>query len=249
MGEFRAALRELSGSQKTPRGVPAYTLYVNRRAGRVLAAAASVARMTPNQVTVVSALFTFSAIALIAAVEPAVWSSILVAVLLVVGYFLDSADGQLARLQRAGSPAGEWLDHVVDCAKIVTLHLAVLVCWYRFYDLDEAMLLVPMGYLLVGVVLFFAVVLTEKLKQAAQTAPRSSHATFSRTRAFVMLPVDYGLVCVAFALLWAEQTFVVVYTALLVANAALLGAYLVKSFRELAPPRREPAADVVGEQV
>ena len=53
-------------------------------------------------------------------------------VLLASGYVMDSVDGQLARLRGSGSLSGEYLDHTVDCVKTATLHLAVLISWYRF---------------------------------------------------------------------------------------------------------------------
>jgi phosphatidylglycerophosphate synthase len=131
---FGAAMAALTDLQKTSKGAPAYSRLVNRRVGRVFASAAYVLGRTPNQVTALSALCTFSGIATIALVDPSVVSSIAVTLLLAVGYALDSADGQLARLRGGGSVSGEWLDHVVDAAKIATLHLAVLVNWFRFDD-------------------------------------------------------------------------------------------------------------------
>src|SRR5690606_25723073 len=95
------------------RGAPAYSRFVNRRIGRYLAAAAYRAGLTPNAVTGVSALFTFSGIALLVALRPSWGQGAAVAALLVLGYAWDSADGQVARLTGTGSPAGAWLDHVV----------------------------------------------------------------------------------------------------------------------------------------
>ena len=58
-------------------------------------------------------------------------TGVVVSLLLILGYALDSADGQLARLLGGGTPEGEWLDHVIDSAKLATIHLAVLVSLYR----------------------------------------------------------------------------------------------------------------------
>ena len=63
-----------------------------------------------------------------------------------LGYALDSADGQLARLRGGGSLTGEWLDHVIDSFKISTLHLAVLVMAYRFFPTPTWWLLVPLVF-------------------------------------------------------------------------------------------------------
>ena len=67
-------------------------------------------------VTVVSACFTFAGIVLLAVVPPTAINGLVVA-LMVLGDALDSADGQLARLRGGGSTVGEWLDHVIDCAR------------------------------------------------------------------------------------------------------------------------------------
>src|SRR6185436_886779 len=107
--------------------------FVNRKIGRVLAAGSYQLGLTPNAVTGISALFSAAAIAIIACLSPSVGVGVLVAVLLLLGYAFDSADGQLARLRGGGSPAGEWLDHVVDSIKVVALHLAVLIGWFRFW--------------------------------------------------------------------------------------------------------------------
>ncbi len=47
------------------------------------------------------------------------------ALMLLIGYAFDSADGQLSRLTGRSSPAGEWLDHMVDATKVVSMPLAL----------------------------------------------------------------------------------------------------------------------------
>ncbi|MEU0673511.1 CDP-alcohol phosphatidyltransferase family protein [Streptomyces sp. NPDC006172] len=232
MTEFAEVLRHLSAAQKPAKGVSLYTRFVNRPAGRVLAALAYRAGATPNQLTVLSALFSFPALAAVALVPPGPTMAVCVGAALAVGFVLDSADGQLARGQRSGSPAGEWLDHVLDCVKIVALHLVVLVSFYRFFSLpDPAFLLAPMLFQLAAVVIFFAGILTEKLKQRnpGQGPPPSPRAL----RSVLLLPVDYGLTCLAFLFLGRQDVFLAVYCALLLAHVVFMAAFLVKWFREL----------------
>ena len=113
------AYRQLARAQKGhARGAPAYSVYVNRRLGRVLAAVAFRLGLTPNQVSIISAVHSFAAIALIAFAPVTVPLGLLIALLLVLGYAWDSADGQVARLRGGGSPQGEWLDHFIDTLKI-----------------------------------------------------------------------------------------------------------------------------------
>ncbi len=238
MGSSAAdAYRALKQSQKSSRGAPAYSRFVNRPLGRIFAAVAHSWGMTPNAVTAVSGLVTFSGIVLIAAVPPTPLSAILVAVLLVLGYALDSADGQVARLRGGGSPAGEWLDHMVDSLKMATIHVAVLICWFRFYDQPDAWLLVPVAFSVVSSVFFFGVILTDLLRRLAGQGQPASAAAAKPTSALyslAVIPADYGLLAVVFVLLWWQQGFVVIYTALAAINALLLLASAVRWYRSIA---------------
>ena len=69
--DFAGVVARLAAAQKRRApGSPAYSIYVNRPVGRRLAAAAYLAGLTPNAVTAISAVFTFSAIVIIASVPP-----------------------------------------------------------------------------------------------------------------------------------------------------------------------------------
>jgi phosphatidylglycerophosphate synthase len=231
-------MRELSSAQKSPKGVSLYARYINRPAGRVLAALSFVAGLTPNQVTLISAAFSFAGIAVLALVEPTVISGLVVALLLALGFALDSADGQLARLRRAGSASGEWLDHVVDAMKHVALHAAVLISFYRYFDLsDEAWLLVPLAYQLTTLTMFVGGLLTEQLKRRAPSASGPAPQRPSTLRAVGLLPADHGTLCLAFVLLGNQRLFLAVYTGLMALNALLLIGLLGKWYRELARQR------------
>ena len=112
-----------------------------------------------------------------------IWTVILgvVVVLLLLGYAVDSADGQLARLRSGGSLAGEWLDHCLDVVKVSALHLAVLISAQRFdADLGAWPQVAAFAFELVAVTGFFTFILTEQLRRRAATAPSS--ATCRRTR-------------------------------------------------------------------
>ena len=63
-------IRALSRAQKSRAGAPLYSRVVNRPVGRVLAAVAHRLGASPDQVTVLSALCTYTGIALIALVRP-----------------------------------------------------------------------------------------------------------------------------------------------------------------------------------
>ncbi len=232
MSELADVFGRLSTAQKSSKGVPVYSRFVNRPAGRVLAAVAYRSGITPNQVTVLGALSTFPALAAVALLPPGPVMSVCVFAALALGFALDSADGQLARSRRAESASGEWLDHVVDVAKIAGIHMVVLVSFYRFFDLpSEALLLVPLVFQLAAVVILVGGILTEKLKgQAGRVAPATPPSTL---RSVLLLPVDYGTVCVSFLFLGSQHLFLGVYCALLAAHVLFMAAFLVKWFREL----------------
>jgi phosphatidylglycerophosphate synthase len=225
----------LAAAQKPrARGAPAYSIYINRPLGRRLAAAAHLAKLTPNAVTGISALCTFSAILLIAALPPAPITGVAIGVLLMLGYALDSADGQLARLRGGGSPSGEWLDHVVDAAKTSSLHLAVLVSWYRFVELPtQSLLLVPLGFAIVAAVYFFAMILNDFLRARHAGASRPRAAGGGGIRSLLALPTDYGVLCIAFLCSGVPAVFVPVYGLLFVATALYTVLALVKWYREM----------------
>lgn len=232
--DFGEVLARLAAAQKArAHGAPAYSIFVNRPLGRLLAAAAYVAGLSPNAVTAISAAFTFSAIIIIATIPPTLWSGLLIGFLLIIGYALDSADGQVARLRGGGSPAGEWLDHVVDAAKLSSLHLAVLVSWHRFVELPtQLLLLVPIGFSIVAAVLFFAMILNDFLRVRDGRDARSAGGGI---RSLLLLPTDYGVLCFVFLLLGAPTVFVPLYALLFVANAAFAVVALPKWFRQIGP--------------
>ncbi|GAA3692995.1 CDP-alcohol phosphatidyltransferase family protein [Arthrobacter ginkgonis] len=250
---YRETVRILAQAQKgVAPGAPAYSVLVNRRAGRYLAAGAFRAGLSPNAVSVVSACFTFSGIALLAFAPASPWLGAVIWLVLAVGYAFDSADGQVARLRGGGSPAGEWLDHVFDSAKITSLHLAVLICAHRSFGLeDPAWLLVPIGYCLVAAVAFFTMILTEQLRttHALRTGGSQPRTPGTRLKSLLLLPTDYGIFCFLFLFLGAPALFMPLYTLFFAANLLHLALALGKWFRELgrlAPPAPgRPAANAL----
>lgn len=182
----------------------------------------------------ISAVFTFTGIVLLATVPPSVGLGIAVWLLLAVGYAWDSADGQVARLRGGGSLVGEWLDHIFDAGKLVSLHIAVAIGAYRFFDLDPLWLLVPLGFAIVASVTFFGMILNDLLR-ARRGVPQAAEAGGSSTvRSLLGLPTDYGTWCFSFVLWGWPLGFAVVYTLLAIAAAFYLIAALVVWYRKMA---------------
>lgn len=228
-------VRRLASAQKgVARGAPAYSRFVNRRIGRLLAAAAYKMGLSPNQVTGVSALHTFVGIALLLVLPPSWWLGIVVMLLLILGYAWDSADGQVARLTGKGSPAGEWLDHIVDAIKVVTLPLALLVALFRFELVDSIWLLVPVINAVTSSVMFFAMILTEQLRRAhAVTSTAATGGRIPWLRSVMAVPTDYGVLCLTFALYGATTIFLTIYGVMTLATVLFLVLALPKWFRDV----------------
>lgn len=229
------AYRSLGHAQKGhARGAPAYSVYVNRRMGRVLAALAHRSGLTPNQVSLLSAAHTFLAIALIALAPISFPAGLAIAALLVLGYAWDSADGQVARLRGGGSPQGEWLDHFIDSLKISTLHLAVLVGLFR--ALPEGphwQLVIPLVFAATATTTFTAMLLNDLLKGKHGAASTHTRGGGTLRRSLAVLPTDFGMVCLVFVLWGWPSIFLVGYGLLAAAAVAFLAMAAVKWFREM----------------
>jgi phosphatidylglycerophosphate synthase len=223
---FGESLQALAFAQKPTRGAPAYSRWVNRRLGRLLAAGAASSGCSPTQLTVFGSSCTGSAIAVVAVVRPSPMGAAVVVVLLVIGYAFDAADGQLARLQGRATLAGEWLDHVLDSGKLPLLHLAVAARWYRDDPDRGCRLLVPIGFAVLASVIFAAYLLDGR-------SGRASLGSGSVVRSLLVAPTDYGLLCLAFVLWWWSPGFTVLYAGLFVANAVFAVVALAVWYRQL----------------
>jgi phosphatidylglycerophosphate synthase len=212
---FGAALAGLRLAQKPGGGVPAYTRWINRRLARFAAAAAYTVGLSANAVTAISAAVSLAGLALVVALPATPWVGLAAGLLLALGYVLDSADGQVARLSRRGSPAGEWLDHVVDAIRTPAIHLAVAIA-ATIAPGDHRMLGgIAITYALLSSGQFMSQILSEQLSGARAPATDAS----GRVQSFVLLPTDMGTLCVIF-LAWGFPTvFAWLYGALFVVNA------------------------------
>ncbi|RZU63987.1 phosphatidylglycerophosphate synthase [Microterricola gilva] len=237
---YRAAVARLASAQKSGAGQPAYLRWVNRPLGRRAAAAASVLGLSPNAVTLLSALCSLAALLLIALLPPTIAVALGATALLLAGYALDSADGQLARLTGSGSLAGEWLDHVVDAARLPLFHLAIAVHFFRWSD-SFWLVGAALGYMLLSSVWFFAQTLAEKLGQAG-----SAESDAPVWMSFVKTPYDVGTVYLTVLALPFPALFATLYLLLFAFTLAVAALSFRRKYRMLAAQSRPATASAGG---
>lgn len=233
---YRAAVARLASAQKSGAGQPAYLRWVNRPLGRRAAAAAFVLGLSPNAVTLLSGLCSLAALLLIALLPPTMGVALGATALLLAGYALDSADGQLARLTGTGSLAGEWLDHVVDAARLPLFHLAIAIHFFRWGD-SFWLVGAALGYMLLSSVWFFAQTLAEKLGERGPDAPDAPV-----WMSFVKAPYDVGTVNLIVLALPFPSVFAALYLALFAFTLGVAALSLRRKYRTLAAETRPAQA-------
>lgn len=222
------SMRLLDAAQKPGAGVPAYTRWVNRRAARYLCAAGERMGLTPSTVSVLSILMTLAGLgAFLVLHRTPLVAGALAAVLLALGYALDSADGQLARLQQTSSVRGEWLDHTLDAVRLPAVHLSI-----------------GAGFLLQGAPILAAVAamysiaasaafLSQNLGGLLRDRSQSDRLQLRRHQSWLLLPADPGVLCWLFALWIVLPLFSAAYLALFTANILHVAFSTRRRWREL----------------
>ena len=229
---YATARARLGGAQKSTASVPAYLRFVNRRAGGWLASVGFALDLTPTQLTVLSAISSFAGIGVLLFAPATVPVGLLVAALLLLGYALDSADGQLARIRGGGSKAGEWLDHVVDMAKLSSLHAVVAVSIIRHFHVSRLLLALPLVFGIANATQFLGMMLRDQLRGPG-ARNRADGRSSSMLTAWLLLPLDHGTLCLSFLLLGYHTAFLACYGFLALCTVAFATRSLTKAYRGL----------------
>ena len=127
-------------ASKKKRDINRFTEYVARPPAAVVVYALKGTRITPNQVTFLSAFVAAGACAMIALLPGWAWL-IAAALVFEFSFVLDCADGQLARLRKTASPLGHLLDFLMDELKAMLLFGCVAVRLWR-QSADDRLLIV-----------------------------------------------------------------------------------------------------------
>lgn len=234
--EARSAL---TAARKPAVGVPAYLRWVNRPLGGRVAIVAAAWGWTPNMVTAVSALLGFLGIGILVGVTDS-WAGPVAALLLLACYVFDSADGQLARIQKRGGPAGEWLDHVVDGIRAPLVHVGVAVYLLRTHTEDGRFDLTQPVTIVIAVAIAFSAlvsawflsqILAEKL--APPEKPDGERGGRGIMESFVKQPQDSSTTYVIIGLLALPVVFAVAYLALFVWELMIFVVSLRRKYTKL----------------
>ena len=106
-----------------------------------------------------------------------------------------------------------------------------------------ATLLVPLAFTLVATVFFFALILADLLRRIVGAGPQPVAAGAPTEaapvlRSLIVLPNDYGVLCLTVLLLAAHDAFITIYSVLLAANVVFLLVGCARWYRELSALRR-----------
>lgn len=232
---YRTSLARLQGVQKSGAGEPAYLRWVNRPLGARAAAIAYRLGLSPNQVTAISGVLSLGGLVAIAigGTRPVV--AVTATALLLLGFALDSADGQLARLAGAGSRSGEWLDHVVDSVRLPLAHLAIAICLF-FAGAPLWSVGASLAFSLVASVWFFAATLASQLLTQQDSREADAASGAPAWVSFAKLPFDTAALFFLVLLLPWLPVFLTGYAALLVLT---ITAALIALRRKFTSLRRE----------
>jgi phosphatidylglycerophosphate synthase len=243
MSEVEAAKDDvwasLVAASKKPSG-SIYTRYVNRNAAIPLTYMFWRLGVHPNTISLVSSAVTHTALAMLLVLGVAVPVVLAAYLLLVLGYMLDSCDGQLARVSGKTSKRGEWLDHSLDMVKLLTFNMT-LGYLLLAHAMDGTL---PMGAVFGAIVLnllfqpthFFVISMKDAIlglpKGPAAIAPATGMSGIPA--ALLRNAADYGLFMPMILLLPWIEAFLYVYLAYGVFYVLMFVSHFLRTYRRSA---------------
>ncbi|MEP9373748.1 CDP-alcohol phosphatidyltransferase family protein [Mesorhizobium sp. KR1-2] len=228
----------IHAQKRSDGGAPIYTRRVNRFFGRFLAALLAETQLTPNAVSIMSIALTLTGLVGLIALKPSIPVALLVTLLLLAGYALDSSDGQLARLRGAQCPRGEWLDHVIDAFKMVAVHWSALI--FLLKNVEENYILIFSTVFIFqsfSSVIYFSGILKSKIRtpdRGSGDGLKVVEPSFVRDTALIFL--DYGVLCMIFVFSFNPNLFIICYVILMLLFVTFSIYSLVKAFLSMPGP-------------
>jgi len=229
-------------SRKRSGGV--YTRYVNRNAAMPLTWLLWKAGLAPNAVSLISFCLTHAALVILIAMGTTSTAAVIGYLLLVLGYVLDSCDGQLARVSGRTSKLGGWLDHSFDMVKLINLNLTLGYVMISTAIEMEAALALPFTAaglnLLSQPAHYFVVCMKCQMFESSGAshdaatggADGDGRAGFD-VRRLAVLPIlfmaDYGIFIMIVLLLPWQELFVPIYFGYGVFSLMLMAAHFAKT--------------------
>jgi phosphatidylglycerophosphate synthase len=203
----------VASSKKAKGGM--YTRYVNRNAAIPITWLFWKVGVSPNTVSLLSFLSTHAAFVVLIVFGASIPASIAAYLLLVLGYILDSCDGQLARVTGRTSPLGGWIDHSIDMVKLLNFNMVL-----GYLALSHAIATeLPLWPVFLAVFLnllsqpahFFVITLKVELLGDTTKDQFGTGSRGGRLSRFVLNASDYGAFMLLVLLLPWQDAFVPVY--------------------------------------
>lgn len=199
-------------ASKKRKDINPWTEWVCRPPAAVFVYALRNTRVTPNQITFLSAVVCAGAGAMFAFLHGYVWV-LLAALVFELSFVLDCVDGQLARVRGTSSPLGHLLDFLMDEIKAMLLYGCVGVHMWRQTG-DERLLLVALGGMFC---LASGIALTSFMRRPEYSAGRASADDGEQAP---VIPARQGLVGMGISLLEHAARVVVHYPSYILIVAA-----------------------------
>ncbi|MBN1971470.1 MAG: CDP-alcohol phosphatidyltransferase family protein [Candidatus Delongbacteria bacterium] len=233
LNKFKENYNKLKYLQKGSLGTPAYTRYINRWFGRLFASFIALFEITPNAISLLSSIITLISFILFLLLNKIhFFTSLVLVILLMLGYALDSADGQLSRLLIKQSKRGEWLDHTLDAIKIPLGHGVAIFYIINTWAINHSWFVLYLILLSLTSGRFLSNILKTKLIDYKSKKSQVDSTNNDVIKSILLLPEDYGVYILLFLFTCKPNLFFVAYTiwGSIIILLSIFG--LIKSWRD-----------------
>lgn len=225
---------ELKKHQRGSIGEPAYSRFINRWMGRVIASVLGCFNISPNSVTLFSFILSIAAfLCFILLHEVTIIYSAILTFTLIVSFTLDATDGQLARLLDRKTERGEWLDHMLDSIKLPFGNIVAVLFIINNTDIHPGWLILYIFALSLTSGRYLSVTLKTKIIDYKTDKAANDRNRSGIVKSILLLPMDTGVFMLLFFITYDPELFFIIYTAwcLIVVSYSIIA--LVRTWGEL----------------